>query len=278
MIKIACWDKHGDEFKRLDRHLGLIDEDIAVIRHRSEEPPESSLADIFFVHEGPWLESIPVNLRERCVLVPCIKLDGHVDYFKRLGFTYSICKTQRQLELWNNIDSVVVPNICDPMEPAKLEEQTSIISLIHDWKHRDLNTFNLAKQIPYLKMYGSGEEQLGYAKDFEMLKTAKFLIHIKNIGYVCNAVVKSISMGVPVITTPSTIPYGYENLLIHDFNAIICSDIHSIMNAIHTPHDSYLSLKNNCLSMRKRLTEPDYRVSSNLKILIDKIYAKHCIS
>lgn len=275
MIKIACWDKHGDEFKRLKRHLDLID-DVTVIRYQSQEPPDSNLADIFFVHEGSWLQSIPAHIRHRCVLAPCIKLDGYVNYFKSLGFVYAVCKTNHQLDLWNNENAVIVPSICEPLEPIQLDKQNDIISLIHLWKNRDQDSFYLAKQIPNLKMYGEGEGQLGYVQDIEALKTAKFLVHIKNIGYVCNAVIKSISMGVPVLTTTSTIPYGYEDLLIHNVNAIVCSDISCLINATTMSDDFYMSLRNNCLSMRPKLTQPDPEAVNLLKELVLKIYHRHC--
>jgi hypothetical protein len=272
-IKALHWDKHGDEFERISKHLAL--EGITSIRHISQEPPLADMADIFFVHEGPWLDSIPHDIRQRCILVPCIKLDGYVEMFKQKGFHHAICKTNDQLKVWNDEDSIVVPNICNPQEPANPENQKDIISLIHDWKIRDTNSFNLAKQIPNIKMYGVGEEQLGDIRDIETLKTAKFLVHIKNMGYVCNAVIKSIAMGVPVITTESTIRYGYEEILIHNFNAIICKNINEIIAAINTPKDTHIKLRDNCLSMRDRLTVPNPETSKKLMDMIHKMYKKY---
>jgi glycosyltransferase involved in cell wall biosynthesis len=271
-IKVLHWDKHGDEFERISKHLAL--EGIISIRHISQEPPLVDMADIFFIHEGPWLDSVPQDIRQRCILAPCIKLDGHVETFKKKGFRHAVCKTNDQLKVWNDEDSIVVPNICDPQEPPNQENQKDIISLINGYKIRDKNSFSLAKQIPNIKMYGIGEEQLGWTREIEVLKTAKFLIHIKNMGYVCNAVIKAIAMGVPVITTESTMRYGYEELLIHNFNAIICKDINGIIEAINTPQDTYIKLRDNCLSMKDKLTVPNLETSKKLMDMIHKLYNK----
>ena len=272
-IKVLHWDKHEDEFKRISKHLAIAG--ITSIQYISEEPPSADMADIFFVHEGPWLNTIPQEIRQRCIIAPCIKLDGYVKMLKEQGFHHAVCKTNDQLKVWSNEDSIVVPSICDSQEPANLENQKDIISLINGWKIRDSNSFSLAKQIPNIKMYGVGEDQLGYTREIEVLKTAKFLIHIKNLGYICNAVIKAIAMGVPVITTESTIRYGYEELLIHNFNTIICKDINEIIEAINIPKDNYIKLRNNCLSMKEKLTVPNPEVSKKLIDMIHKIYNKY---
>jgi hypothetical protein len=65
-----------------------------------------------------------------------------------------------------------------------------------------------------------------------VINTSKYLFHAKEVGYLCNVVIKAINLGTPVIFTSKSYQYGYKdyitNPLIADskeqFDAIINSD------------------------------------------------------
>jgi hypothetical protein len=269
-MQIVCWDKHGDEFKRLYRYLEYIN--IQLLNYQSErEPPPSDIADIFIVHEGHWIYNIPPDIRAKCILAPCIRLrQQDVSSFKNFGIKYAICKTANQAEIWGD-GSVIVNTICKPEPIHNLSNRDKIVSLIHNWKERDSESFALALQIKNLQKYGEGADQLGHIRDIDILNESKFLVHIKKIGYVCNCVIKAISLGVPVITTPDTIYQGYEEILIHNQTALICNDIEEINFAINLSDDRYQQLQNGCLQLREKLTQPDPEQTDNLKKLIELI-------
>jgi hypothetical protein len=90
-------------------------------------------------------------------------------------------------------------------------------------------------------------------RDIDVLKEAKWLLHIKHDGYVCNAVMKALSCGVPVVMDDKTYANcSFEGILRHDHNAIILP-AHEIKDFLDTcPAEQYDRIKRTCVEEAER--------------------------
>lgn len=245
-MKVVYWDRHGDEYRRVSGQLAPFD--ISVEKYVSATPPTAG--DVFFVHETDWFSNLSPFVRSRTILSLTQRIDGK---WRQYGVRHAIFKHNNHATEWGE-GGFCVPPLCG----AQVSDGGSdIVSLINDWKVRDATSFQFAAQIPGLKMYGSGPGQLGWAQDFEVLRKSRFLVHVKHLGYLCNAVVKAIVMGVPVLTDPETLNYGYDDLLIPGQTCVVSPDIEILKLAARMQDDEYRVLRDNCLALRSRLTAPD---------------------
>jgi hypothetical protein len=100
-----------------------------------------------------------------------------------------------------------------------------VISLIIEYEKRFPTEFAIAEHItPHLIGNSNKDyrhEQLT-VRDLDALTEAKWLLHIKHNGFVCNAVMKALACGVPVLMDTKTYEAcSFEGILRHDHNAII---------------------------------------------------------
>jgi hypothetical protein len=166
-IRCLYWDKHGDEWWRVKTHLAAVGVDVK--RFESVDPPTEG--DVFFIHEGEWLERVPVAMRPRCVLSLCIVCrPQNIAYFKGLGFQYALFKHDNHAAAWA-YGAFTLPPLC-PARPVS-SGTGDVVSLISNWSRRDNETFQFARQIEGLRMYGEGDQQLGDEDDFGVLATAR---------------------------------------------------------------------------------------------------------
>ena len=100
-----------------------------------------------------------------------------------------------------------------------------IISLVIEYEKRFPTEYAITK---FLTPHTIGNESMDYrheklkVRDLDALKEAKWLLHIKHNGFVCNAVMKALACGVPVIMDDKTfVNCAFEGILRHDHNAII---------------------------------------------------------
>lgn len=131
-----------------------------------------------------------------------------------------------------------------------------VISLIIEYEKRFPTEYALARFItPHLIGNESGDyrhEKLK-VRDIDALKEAKWLLHIKHNGFVCNAVMKALACGVPVIMDDKTfVNCAFEGLLRHDHNAIILPP-HEIKEFLDTcPVEQYDRIKRTCVEEAHR--------------------------
>lgn len=115
-----------------------------------------------------------------------------------------------------------------PSHPFCLTYDTAgdkVISLILNYETRFPAEFRIAKSIAD-QTVGADSKDYQHEKlkvrDLDALKDAKWLLHIKHDGFVCNAVMKALACGVPVLMDDKTYINGFfEGILHHDHNAII---------------------------------------------------------
>lgn len=265
-MNIVYWDKHGDERYRVCEHFASIG--IQIDTYYGDSPPEN--ADIYMIHDGPSMSFMPKNLRKKCIIIMTAMPKYHVDNFKSQGFNYAILKNQAHIKYWGKGGLYIRP-LC--RKAPITTSDGDIVSLIQNYKERAEDNFNFAKQINNIKLYGDGQGQLGLANDREILQSARFLVHIKHLGYLCNSVVKAISQGVPVLTDLKTLEFGYDEILIPNKTCIASDDINILNKAINMPQDQYQYLKNNCIELSNKITNPDI---SNAKLIYNLIKKIHC--
>lgn len=103
-----------------------------------------------------------------------------------------------------------------------------------------------------LKLYGL-ESANGVMHDWDALKSARYLIHLKHWGHVCNAVVKALACGVPVIMDRATFEIGaYGGYIRNGENALVMEDAGDIAAYLTCDTEReegvFLKLSETCLS------------------------------
>lgn len=267
-MRVIYWDCHGDEFWRVKEHLAAVG--VHVERYVGLKPPVRG--NVIFLHEGYPAGSMPSRMRSRCILAPTFMLTPqHVRNFKSRGYMSAVFKHPDHARVWGE-GGVSLRPFC-PAQPISTGEGDAI-SLISCYQDRGKACFDFARQIEDLKMYGWGEGLLGLVPDIEMLQTARFLVHVKHWGYLCNSVIKALSQGVPVLTDLKTLEYGYDGLLVPGVNCIASDDINVLKEALDMPEARYQALRANCLALREQLTTPDVPAAQAVADLIKRV-ARH---
>lgn len=131
-----------------------------------------------------------------------------------------------------------------------------VISMIIEYERRFPTEYAIAKFITP-NMIGNEDKDYRHEKlktrDIDALKEAKWLLHIKHNGFVCNAVMKALACGVPVIMDDKTfVNCSFEGILRHDHNAIILP-AHEIKEFLdNCPAEQYDRIKRTCVEESQR--------------------------
>jgi len=140
-----------------------------------------------------------------------------------------------------------------PELPIYRETGTKVISLVNKYQERFPKEYELAKTITD-EVYGSPDRAVD---DVAALKDAKWLLHLKPEGFTCNAVLKAVSCGIPVITDTHTHNNTFlENIVKHDDNGIVLP-ADQIKNYLNTVDEAtYKRIKANCVAQSEKLKTP----------------------
>lgn len=123
--------------------------------------------------------------------------------------------------------------------------------------------------------YGAPNNQIAFDESLSIQFNARYTIHIKYWGHVCNAVVKSLALGTPVLMDETTFLKGrYKAYLTHRHNALIFKDKNEIINYLNSSEEPKLwkSLKNTTKLEASRWHFP---YSSSEKESIADLIEKH---
>lgn len=218
-MKILYWDAHYDEFDRIKHYLNLVGLDCE--RHIGNIAPTDF--DLLFVHDGPFAGEIPHHRRKDCIIVFCLH-PIHLNSYYYQGYTRAILKNSEHKKHWIG-EGVVLPPLVKLYEPALVNDK--LVSIIHFYKQRDEQGYYNALNLGAL-IYGQGNE-LGEKDDSLIFKEGmKALVHIKRCGYLCNAVVKAISYGVPIIMDRGTYDFGYQDILVPGYNMAVLGEDYNL--------------------------------------------------
>jgi len=135
-----------------------------------------------------------------------------------------------------------------------------VLSLVIEYEKRFPTEYAIAK---FLTPHLIGNDSMDYrheklkVRDIDALKEAKWLLHIKHNGFVCNAVMKALACGVPVIMDDKTfVNCSFEGILKHDHNAIILP-AHELKEFLDTcPAEQYDRIKRTCVEEAARWRRP----------------------
>lgn len=140
-----------------------------------------------------------------------------------------------------------------PDLPLYTETGTKNISMINDYKTRFPEEYAITKTITDT-IYGTPDNVVN---DVEALKDARWLVHLKRTSYVCNAVVKALGCGVPVIMDTETFHNGlFERYVRHNENGIVlpADQIKGYLDTVDEA--TYARIKATCLAEAPKLNTP----------------------
>jgi len=104
-----------------------------------------------------------------------------------------------------------------------------------------------------IKLYDLSTEQSG--QDIDILMNTRYYLHVKQAGHVCNAPIKALALGVPVVMDYKTYNLGqYAHYIQHGFNSLIIDNIENMIAALEDIDNNiyYRLLKTNCLNSREK--------------------------
>jgi hypothetical protein len=135
-----------------------------------------------------------------------------------------------------------------------------VISLILQYEIRFPAEFRMATSIAD-ELVGAESKDFIHEKlkvrDLDALKDAKWLLHIKHDGFVCNAVVKALACGVPVLMDTKTYENcAFEGIVRHDHNAIVLPADELKEFLATCPPETYERIKQTCVEEAWRYRRP----------------------
>jgi hypothetical protein len=210
---MTIWDWHNDEFLRIKNYVNGT-------RYIGDKVPET---DILICPDGWWLNAIEPKKRSKVIVYPCVKDTTHI---KALGYKYAFCKDKEQAINWGAGAFILPPVFFDFNEPKNI--QRDVCSIVHNWEIRDLKGFNIAKNYGVVN-YGFPNNPTWSPES--IINSSKYLFHPKEVGYLCNVVIKAISLGTPVIFTSESFTYGYKDYIASPLIADTKEQFENIINS-----------------------------------------------
>ncbi|MBS1948408.1 MAG: hypothetical protein JST47_11640 [Bacteroidetes bacterium] len=197
-------------------------------------------------------------------------LSGYKYYPNNL-FKGFLCGSE---ELFQTVKSAKIPGVFYPKKYPFSElfktlqnivspEPKEIVTLINDYArtagkpkwNKPENSFRIFKSITEkvsefrFAHYGSPHNQKSFDESNKIQFHARYTMHIKYWGHVCNAVVKSLALGTPVIMDEETFKKGrYAAYIKNGENALVFKNKEEIINYLNGQHEqqAWINLKKNC--------------------------------
>lgn len=141
---------------------------------------------------------------------------------------------------------------------------THIVSLINEYKrvaakrkwNKPANSYkeyqHIVAHVPKFKFdtYGIPYNKTTFEEANQLESDARYVIHVKYWGHVCNAVVKSLALGTPVLMDEETFRKGrYKAYLRHGENALVLPTKAEIIQYLNGPDEesTWQKLKDTCM-------------------------------
>jgi len=155
-------------------------------------------------------------------------------------------------------------DIFQPLHQNPISNPTHIVTLINKYKHtaakrkwkKPANSYKIFRHIAdnvskfQFDRYGSPDNKRSFDESNQLQSDARYTIHIKYWGHVCNAVVKSLALGTPVLTDEATFQKGrYKSYLRHGKNALVFKTKEEIIQYLNGDEEgaTWQKLKDICM-------------------------------
>lgn len=134
--------------------------------------------------------------------------------------------------------------ICRKLEPNSFDAFNQIKNAL---PKEDIQAYGWDKDF--------GEE---FVDAYQCLEQARYLLHVKYWGHVCNATVQALAMGVPLLMDRFTYEQGwYRGYVKHGHNAYIGKNIKDLISFLRTDDDNvYGHLRENTIKESKKFHLP----------------------
>jgi hypothetical protein len=246
-MNAVIWDFHGDEAKRMQFFTGI--DNIYV----GEKIPE---CDLLIMPDVPQLYDI--KERTKVILYPCV---SDFSTFKSLGYTNYFTKDKSQsLQVHS---SLILPPVVDFLDYKK-RPTTTMVSLVHYYQQRDPKNYKRTIEAGCY-VYGYPDNPI---EDMPVIQDAKFVLHLKEVGYLCNVTLKAMSLTTPVIFSPESYKYGYQDYFKDGYNCIVTDDLDK---ALAISDNEYNKLRMNLYKTIKHIQSSYSKVKEDVAKYIENV-------
>jgi len=256
-IKIGIQILHEDEFNSVTNLLASPNIEFYAWRKHDFDPTLLNSCDVLLLFARRHWRYINFKKPYLLILADYVSNQKAVDLSKsrRLTLTgyqyYSnnlflgyLCGSGELLEtvLAQNIPGIFYPKkysfaeVFKQLHSGAVSTPQHIVTLINNYKstaseHKWSKPENSYKAYEFIagrvtkfsfERYGSPDNERSFIESNKIQAEARYTIHIKYWGHVCNAVVKSLALGTPVIMDEVTFNKGrYKSYIRHGENALV---------------------------------------------------------
>lgn len=267
MRKVIIWNKHFDCLHRMIPYLTAAGYEYESVE--SPTPPVLKEGEVMIVYDGWWLPQVPQEIRSRCLLLLTYNSEGHNNRRISEGFRACIAKEETVYEKWHTPFRVIVPPHIGLPKPSRTTGVGGIEGLIRDQNQYDPSQYDLTK-VAGIKINGTLSPLVN---DRALLKDLRWLWHTKSVGYICNAVVKALAYGVPILTNSVTIKNGgYELMLKDGVNCVVRENPIELRDtALGVSQEGWERLSLNAYECRHLFCDIQAHIPGPLGELIEKV-------
>jgi hypothetical protein len=242
-MKVVIWDWHADEYERINHY-------VKGDRYIGETPPANY--DLLIAPDGPWLNLI--QDKSNVIVYPCVK---DIDHIKALGYTRAFTKDKEQTDKWGEGAICLSPLM--KAEPKGYTKDIMVSSIVHNFKERDPKGYAITKDYD-VRNYGFPDNPTWSAES--IIEMSRFILHAKHVGYLCNVVIKAISLGTPCIFTPESFAFGYKDYLTPNHDCFIVNTKEEFMNIVNMGEDRYSEVLKNLKETKEKLTNESRSITN----------------
>lgn len=239
------WDWHGDEYNRIKRYVGGK-------RYIGDSEPIEY--DELIAPDGHWLYRI--KNKEKVIVYPCVK---NVEHIKALGYKRAYTKDKAQTERWGE-GAICLPPLMN-ISPKGYDKTMTVTSIVQSYAERDPKGYSITTDYG-VKIYGFPNNPTWEPES--IIEMSNFLFHAKEIGYLCNVVIKAISLGTPCIFTPESFTFGYSDYLTPNVDCFIVNNKQEFNDIVNMPPKQYLQVVSNIFKAKDRIIDMSIKAYNQL--------------
>jgi hypothetical protein len=266
-MKTKIWHNHVDDTPRMQAYLLACGFEVEVVYNKI--CPPLAKGEVMFLLDGPWVDTIPEHLRSQCVFSLTHLYEGHMAFRVKQGFKACIAREPIGLKMWpHELKAIMPPYVACP-DYDRTAGVGEIVGMVHDQDKRDPEGYAWAKKAGILVL---GTESPTWDA-LDVFRTLRWLWHVKTVGYICNAVVKALVCGVPILMNQRTFDLGgYDSFLIPDMHVLIRDTPEELKEAaLHLPSEKWEEMSWTCRASRDYFCQVQLENISELRDLVKRV-------